>query len=633
MPLMRLRFQPGIVKDSTHYSADNQWYDGSLVRFRNGYPEMWRGWQKFDTTTNFATLGGKCRSLIRDYNLAGTVAYVGIGCSHRYYIQTDGSYTDVTPIAKTVNPLANNPISVTNGSSVATITDTGHGQIPGNYVIFSGATTTGGILNTTINLATGYAIVSITDANHYTVDFGTNATSTTSGGGAAVVAKYLLNAGSDDVVSGGGWGTLAWGEEEWGGDPSMSAGERMGIWSAQNWGEDIVANAQRAGIYYWDLTTPTTRMVNIRDLVGADGNAPTVCDFILVSHASRQLLAFGCTEFGGSTFNPMTVRWCSQETITDWDESSTTNTAGSIPFAVGSRLISAIATQDEILVWSDTALYSMRFIGAPYIYASNIIESNTDIVGLKAAALSGSTVFWMGRSGIYAYSGRVQQVPCPVWDYVYQRINWEQAAKVVCCTNKQYNEVLFFYPSSADGNTEIDSYIAFDMVQNIWSIGSLARTAWLDIDTLHDPLAASTDGYLYAHDVGYNDGSTTPDSALTAYIQSGPIELSSEGAYDKGDRFAFIRRILPDVTFRSATGSPEMNIVLKMLDKPGSGSFNDTSSRQVVRSATLPVEAFTDELHVRLRGRSIILRCESTVTGTQWRLGTPRIDVRPDGQR
>ncbi len=633
MGWMRLSFQPGIVKDTTRYTTGNQWYDGSLVRFRNGFPEMWKGWQKFDTTVNFDTLGGPCRSLLRTYDLGGTTAYVGIGCAHRFYIQTDGSYTDVTPIESVASPLANNPITTTNGLSTATINDVAHGQLPGNYVIFSGAATVNGILNTTINLATGYAIVSITDADNYVVDFGTNATGSGAGGGAAVVASYLLNPGSEDAVSGGGWGTLAWGEEEWGGDPSLAIGERLGIWSQANWGEDIVANAQGAGIYYWDLSSPTARMVNILDLPGADGEAPELCNFILVSHAERQVLAFGCSEFSTAIFDPMLVRWCDQENILNWDEADTTATAGSIRLAKGSRLISAINTQDEILVWSDTSLFSMKFIGAPYIYQTNMVEGNTDIVGLKACTIFGSNVFWMGRSGVYAYSGRVQQVPCTVWDYVSQRMNWQQATKVVACTSKQYNEVMFFYPSNTGSNTEIDSYFCFDVVQQVWTVGSLARTAWMDADTFHDPLAASTDGYLYAHDIGANDGSTTPDSAIDAYIESGPIELSAEGGYDKGDRFAFIRRILPDITFRDISGSPQMNLVIKMMDKPGSGEFNDTSSSQVARSATLPVEAFTNDLHVRLRGRSIILRAESSTTGSQWRLGTPRIDVRPDGQR
>lgn len=625
MPWTKLQFAPGIVKDTTRYANAGGWYDGNFVRFRQGLPEMWKGWIKMDSSFEFM---GICRSLHRHDDLS-SFTWLSSGTSDRFYMSSDSVNYDVTPYSR-VQALGANPLATTNASSLITVTDTAHGQTVGNYVVLTGATSVGGILNTQIN-SIEFAIVTVVNDNSYTIDTGVTASSTTSGGGAGITASYIYDAGSADQVYGGGWGTLTWGEEEWGGDSALAIGERMGIWSQDNWGEDLVANPQGGPIFYWDASSPTARMVDILDLVGADGNAPTSCEFILVSHRDRHLLAFGATEFGTGNGSPLLVRWCDQEDITSWNEADTAGTAGSMPLSSGSKLISAIQAQSEIIVWSDTAIFSMSYIGAPYIYSSELIENRSDIVGLKACTAFGSTVYWFGRSGIYMYTGRVTRIDCPIWDYIFNRINWEQATKIVACTNRQYNEVMFFYPST-DG-VEIDSMFSLNVEDNTWSTAALPRTAWLDMDAFNNPVGASPDGYHYVHESGASDGSTAPESAIDAYIESSPFELSSEGAFDRGDRFMFIRRILPDVTFRNyGTSTPSMNIVLKMMDKPG-GGFEDTSSSQVSRSVTLPVEEFTDDLHVRIRGRALVLRAESSIIDTQWRLGVPRIDVRPDGQR
>lgn len=626
MPWMRLTFAPGINKDDTRYTT-NSWYDGSLVRFRNGHPERWHGWVKYKDDF---VMKGMCRSLHRFSSLEG-FPWVGVGTSKRFYMISDDLYYDVTPVDAT-ETLAADPFSTTSGSAVVQVTDAAHGRFPGDYVIFSGATATGGIAAATLNAeheVTGYVSDDI-----YEITVGETASSTTTGGGAAVVATYLYHAGSDDFIEGGGWGSLGWGEEEWGGDPALGTLDKMGYWSQDNWGEDLIANANKGPIFYWDRTNPSTRMVNILDLPGADGNAPGQADFILVSHRDRHLIAFGATAFGGSTVDPMTIRWCSQEDITNWDEADTTGTAGSLPLSNGSRLLAAIATNREILVWSDSALYSVQYQGAPYIYGAELIEELSDISGQNACTTASNVVFWMGRTGFYAYSGRVEAIPCSVWDYVSNRLDWTQAAKIFAGTNKRHDEVIWFYPST-DGSGENDSYVAFNPTDGVWTVGELARTAWLEVTPLSNPIAASPDLYIYEHENGTDDGSTSPASPLDAYIESGPIELSSEGSFDKGDRFMFIRRILPDVTFRNlgnGSTTPSMNIVLKVMDKPG-GGFSDNSSSQVSRSATIPVEEFTDDAHVRLRGRALVLRAESSTLGSQWRLGTPRIDVRTDGQR
>lgn len=628
MPWTRLKFAPGITKDTTRYASSGTWFDASLVRFRNGFPEMWSGWQRIFNTL---TMNGMCRSLHRFTDLSG-FEWLGVGTSHRFYVVSDDVVYDVTPV-DLIASLGNNPFSVTNGSNVITVTHVNHNHLPGDAVIFAGSSAVGGILAADINKE--FSIATYIDPDHYTVNAATNATSTTTGGGAGVTATYLFAAGSDNQITGGGWGADGWGEEVWGGDPSTGSQNKIGIWTQDNWGEDLVANANKGPIFYWDATSPSARMIDILDLVGADGNAPAYSEFILVSHKDRHLLAFGATEFGGSgAVAPMSFRWCDQENILNWDEADLTGTAGSLPLSRGSRFLAAVATQQEIVAWTDQAMYSIQYLGGTLIYGAELITDFSDIISMKAAIVYDSSVFWMGRSGFYSYVGRVEKMPCTVWDYVSHRIDFEQSMKVHCSTNRSNDEIIWFYPS-VDGGGEIDSYVTFDMVQGIWNIGMLNRTAWLDLDTLNYPIAASTDSFMYQHEYGSDDGSQTPSVPLAAYIESGPIELSSEGSFDKGDKFMFIRRILPDITFRGYTdniNTPKVNLVLKMTDKPGD-NFDQTSSSQVARSVILPVEQFTDELQVRLRGRSMSLRIDSPQLGTKWRLGVPRIDVRTDGQR
>lgn len=628
MPWMRLKFAAGMNRDASRYAADGSWYDGSLVRFRGGYPEAWAGWVK---VRDDFQMEGMCRSIHKFTSLEG-FSWTGLGTSKRFYMISDDLSYDVTPIEE-VQALAANPIATTIGSPVIVVTDVAHGHLPGDAVIISGSTDVGGILAATINAE--HVISGYVNDDSYEITVGTNATSTVAaGGGASVVATYLYHAGSDDQFQGGGWGGLGWGEEEWGGDPSLGAQDKMGFWSQDNWGEDLVANANKGPIFYWDRTTPSTRMVNIRDLAGADGNAPSQSEFIIISHRDRHLIAFGCNEFGSGDFAPMTVRWCSQEDITDWDEASTVGTAGSLPFSNGSKFLCAMPTNREILVWTDSALFSLQYLGAPLIYGAELIEEGADIAGLNAVCNVGDVVYWMGRSGFYVYTGRVEKIPSTVWDYVAQNMDWSQYQKIFASTNKRHNEIIWFYPCIG-GAGENDSYVAYNVVDSTWTFGTLARTAWTELESLSNPIAASPDGYLYEHENTSDDGSTNPATPLNAYIESAPLELSSEGSFDKGDRFMLVRRILPDVTFRNYDDGahvPRMNIVLTMMDKPG-GGYHSTSSSQVSRSVIVPVEEFTDDAHVRLRGRALVLRAESNSLGTQWKLGVPRIDVRPDGQR
>lgn len=624
MPYMQLKYKPGIFKEGTRYAAAGTWFESSLVRFRDGFPEVWSGWQ---IANDNLVLDGICRSLFRFTDLQG-LEWVGIPTNRRVYVLSDDIYYDITPLASS-STLGNDPLDTETGSNIITITDTATAHFPGEIIIITGAVDTNGIPAGEINGE--HLITAYVSDDEYQITVTTAASSTGAGGGSAIEVDYLFSAGSEDQITGGGWGSLAWGEEEWGGEPALGAAEKMGMWSQWNWGEDLVLNANKGPIFYWDRSNESQRAVNIRDLGGADGNAPETADFIVVSHRDRHLLAFGATQFGTSVVAPMSFRWCSQEDITNWDEASLTGTAGSLPLSHGSYFIAAEVRSNEILAWTNTTLYSIQYIGSPYIYSADVISSNVDIAGLNCAKTYNSVTYWMGRSGFYAYGGQVERLSCTVQDYILTRVNWEQAQKIYCDTNRQNDEVIWFYPS-LDG-IENDSYVSYNVVTGIWSIGSLSRTAWLDMDALNYPLATATDNRLYLHEIGTQDGST--NGPLQAFIESAPIELSSEGSYDKGDRFAFVRSMVHDVTFRNISdgvNTPTVNITLKMMNYPGTGFTSDSSS-QVVKSVTMTVEEFTKKTDLRLRGRAVVLRIDNTTAGSQWRIGVPRLDIRTDGQK
>ena len=627
MPWTKVALSPGIVKDITRYGASGTWVDSNLVRFRDGFPERWRGWVRYLPDT---VLDGICRSLHRWALLTGYV-YLGIGTNSRFYVASEALINDVTPIRRSAT--VNAAINTTSGSNRVVIEDAGHGAVPGNYVIISGASAVGGL--TTDQLNTEHLVTEYIDTDNYAIEVsGSAASSTATGGGASIELNYLFYAGAANQIYGGGWGSSTWGDAAWGGDLIGNSGT-MGLWTQSNWGEDLIACAYDGPIFYWDADNPSDRMVDIRDLPGADGNAPEYARFIAVSHRDRHLLAFGpSNEFGDTEYAPMTIRWCSQEDVTNWNEADLAGSAGSIPLSRGSNFIAVTQTSREFLVWTDAALYSLQFVGAPDVYVAEIVSDSTDIAGVNAARAFGNNVYWMGRSGFYMYDGRVSKMPCPLWNFLLGDLETSQLNKVYCATNRSQNEVIWFYQSvSGDEN---DKYIAYDIEQNAWTVGVLSRTAWIDMGFQYAPLATSGSGKLLYHETGNDDGEQSPPTAISAYVESAPFELSSEGSFDKGDRFMFIRRVMTDVTFIDYDGvnTPQMTMTLKMMDKPG-GGFKTSGSGSISENVLIITgpEEFTDELHVRLRGRSLTVRLESDTLGSLWRIGMPRFDIRTDGQR
>jgi hypothetical protein len=396
-------------------------------------------------------------------------------------------------------------------------------------------------------------------------------------------------------------------------------------WTHDNFGEDLLLNIKNGGIFYWDRTAGTSsRAVALSSLSGSN-LAPTVAKQIMVSDQDRHVIAFGCDgETSIGTQDPLLIRFGTQESLLDF-QTSPTNTAGELRISTGSEIVVAIQTKQQILVFTDVSLHGMQFLGPPFTFGLTEISRNITIASPNAAVAVNDFVFWMGSKEFYVYGGTVQRLPCTVLDYVFSDFNRDQIGKVYSGHNSSYGEVWWFYPSK--NSTTNDRYVIYNYQEKLWYFGTLERTAWVDRGINQYPIAASTDNKLYYHEFGQDDGSTNPPSAISANVESSQMDIGD------GEKFTLVRRVLPDITFRDSTNeTPRVNMVVKTRNFPGV-TFNETASNQVAQSVSSPVELFTEQLHVRLRGRSFAFRVESDVTGVMWRLGTPRLDVRPDGRR
>ena len=631
MPLTKLAYRPGINKESTSYANEGSWYDCDKVRFRLGFPEKIGGWIRLSATTFL----GSARDLHSFVALDGT-GYIGVGTHLKYYIVEGGAYNDITPI-RLITSAGDVTFSATDGSSLITVDDTDHGAIENDFVTFSGAVSLGGTITAPV-LNQEYQIVTVLSANSYTIEAkdisGATVTanaSDTGDGGASVVGAYQINTGLDTTVAGTGWGAGTWSRGTWGSGTSLLAvGATLRLWSADNFGEDLIINARDGGIYYWDKSTssaPFVRAVTLDSLAGADAGTPTIAKQVLVSDNDRHVIVFGCDPVNNiGTQDPLLIRFSDQENITTWTPTAT-NTAGDLRIGSGTRIVCAVETRQQVLVFTDVSLHAMQYLGPPFTFGISQLSENTTIMGPMVAKAVDDLVFWMGIEEFYVYTGQVQKLPCTVRSYVFDDFNLTQAEKVFASLNSSFSEVTWFYPSASSDN--IDRYVTYNYSEQVWTIGSLARTAWIDRGINAFPIAAGLDGYLYEHEVGNDDGSTMPVSPISAYIEASPIDIQD------GDSYAFVRRLIPDMTFAgtdSGAGDVSVDMILKAQNFPGS-NFSYSNSSSVTRSATVPVEQYTDQAHVRLRGRSIALRVESDTVGVRWRVGMPRIDIRPDGRR
>ena len=641
MPLQKLQFRPGVNRETTSYTNEGGWFDCDKVRFRFGTPEKIGGWEKYSGKSFLGT----CRALHPFVALAGE-NYLGVGTHLKYYINEGGGYNDITPIRETTSA-GDVTFAAVNGSSTITVTDSNHGALAGDFVTFSGAASLGGNITAAV-LNQEYQIDRVENANTYeivarevatlndiTIDGAYTPTpvlangSDTGNGGGSIVGTYQIQSGLDTTVAGAGWGAGTWSRGAWGSPASLTAvGDILRIWSHDNFGEDLIINVRDGGIYYWDKSTssaPFQRAVELSSLAGADATTPTIAKQVMISDRDRHVIVFGCdAQDNIGVQDPLLIRFSDQENPLVWSAEAT-NTAGDLRIGTGSEIITALETRQQILVFTDKSLHAMQYLGPPFTFGISMISENITIASPLSAIAVDDMVMWMGEQEFYIYSGQVQRLPCSVRAYVFNDFNQDQAEKVTAAVNSSFSEIWWFYPS-ANSDT-IDKYVVYNYQEQVWYYGNMTRTAWIDRGIGQYPVAASTDGYLYYHEFGTDDGSVNPPAAISSYIESSQMSIGA------GDNFVFLSKLIPDVTFDGSTSpSPNVDFTLETRRFPGA-DYNQTTSSNVIRSSTVPVEQFTDQVRLRMRGRSFALKIESDNTGVEWRLGTPRVELRPDGRR
>ena len=627
MALEKFILRPGINREGTDYSNDGGWFDANFVRFRKGLPEKIGGWAK--ATLN--TFVGTARSLHPWVDLALT-KFLGLGTTFKFYIKEGDNFYDITPLRSTT-AAGDVTFAATNGSSTITITDTSHGAVTNDFVTFSGAAALGGSGNITAAvLNQEYQILLVTGANTYTITAKDTSGATVTAnandsgnGGSSVVGKYQINVGLDSYVESTGWGAGTWGAGTWGAATAITDANQLRIWSQDNFGEDLVINVRAGGIFYYDTsagTLGTTRATALADLSGAN-LAPTKALQVLVSDIDRHVICFGADPISGSsrsgTLDPMLIAFSDQENVTEW-EPLPTNTAGSLRLSAGSSIVGAIRARQETLVWTDTSLYSLTFVGQPFTFGVNLVNEGVGLISPNAAINSPRGIFWMDKKGFYTYNGQVQDIPCTDQDYVFSDFNEGQSFQAFGFLNKEFDEVGWFYVSSSA--SVIDRYVVYNYEERVWTIGQLNRSAWVDEGIFDSPMATSS-GYLYNHETGNdNDGSPMDN----VFIES------SDFALGNGEQFQSISRIIPDIKFTGSGGSGQtINFVLKQRDFPGDS---------LVTESTNTCTSSTTRIDTRLRARQAALRIESdddnsegARLGVGFRVGATRMDLKVNGRR
>jgi|TARA_R100000030_G_scaffold68087_1_gene51982 hypothetical protein len=622
MPLKKTIFRPGINREGTAYDNEGGWFDCNLVRFRQGRPEKFGGWEKLSS----ATYEGTARALHGWISLGGT-KYLGLGTHLKYYVESGTVFNDITPIRSTTSA-GDVTFSASNGDATITVTDTAHGAVQNDFVTFSGAATLGGNITAAV-LNQEYQIATIVNANSYTIEAKDTSGSTVTAnasdsgnGGSSVVGTYQINVGLDVYVPGTGWGINGWGEGTFGSTSSLSDTNQLRLWTHDNFGEDLIINPRNSGIYKWtENNGVSTRAVELSGISGAN-LVPTKGLQVITSEVDRHLIVLGADPISGTsrtgTIDPMLIAFSDQENELEFEPLST-NTAGSLRLSSGSSIIGAVKSRQEILVWTDTALYSMQFVGPPFTFAINLINEGTGLVGPNAAVTAPSAVFFMSYNNFYAYNGAVQTLPCSVQNYVFGDINLTQSFKISAFTIKDKNEVGWFYCSSS--SSEIDRYVIYNYAEELWFYGQLVRTAWLDSGIENYPRAVNG-GYLFKQEIGFNDDG----SPMTGvFIESSDFDL------DDGEKFVFARRIIPDFKFIEDSNNGSVNVVVKTRNFPGDS---------LTTNSTNEVSSTTQQSHIRARARQMALRIESNDDATNdgnlsigWRLGATRIDIKSDGKR
>ena len=684
MPLQKLQFRPGLNKDQTNYSNEGGWFECDKVRFRSGYPQKIGGWLRY----GLFTVVGVCRQM---FNWVTTASdnYLALGTSKKLYIEAGQTLYDITPIRQTfVNPASNNCFTTTNGSKTVTVTINAHGALDGDYVTFSGATAFNGI--TAPNLNTEF-ILTYVDANSFRITVATAATSSGVGGGTGITAAFQISIGNDIAVAGYGWGAGSWSRGAWGSGADAPVFAAQQDWFLQNFDDDMVANIRNGPIYYWQYAggvgaraTPlaTTTISGV-----APSGVPDEAMQILVSQNDKHLIAFGCTPFGLSApaFDPLLIRFATQDQPNVWTP-LVTNSAGFLRVSRGSAIVCAIATRQEILVFTEGTLNSLQFLGTTDVFGLQELSDNISILSARSVVTVNNTAYWFGHDKFYAYGGRVETLPCPIRNHVFQNLNYNQAEQIVSGTNEGWNEIWWFYPT-ADSNVN-NAYVIYNHLERIWYYGTIDRTAWSDSSLREYPQALTptyftgamsgnatlnvtsvSAGVLQVGSVIEGTGVATGTEIIalgtgtggvgtytvnipqlivqTAMTANGVIYNHEQGVNDNilpmrsyiassdsdladGDQFILTKRIIPDLNFAGSTADlPAVTMYIKPRNFPGS-AYSNVDSQQVIETS---VDIYTDQIFMRARARQMALEIESTELGVQWQLGSPRLDGRPDGQR
>ena len=628
MALRKLIFRPGINREGTDYDNEGGWFDVNLVRFRKGRPEKFGGWVKVFTDS----YTGIARALHSWVNLQGS-KLLGIGTTKKYYISGGSFYSstsvfnDITPVRKTVSCT----FSASDTSSTITVTAAAHGSLINDYVTFAGAATLGGLITAEV-LNQEYQILAVTGTNTFTITakdtsgntVTANASDSGSGGGSATAALQV-SYGADDYIASTGWGVGAWGDSTWGSTTAISELNQLRLWTHDNYGEDLVINIRNGGIYYWDASDnylATVRAVELKNKSGAN-LVPTKALQVLTSEKDRHLIVLGADRIDTAgtartgTIDPLHIAFSDQENPFNFEPLST-NTAGSLQLSSGSIIVGAVKGRQETLIWTDTALYSMQFIGPPFTFGINLINENSGLVSPKGAITTPKGIFWMGYDNFYIYGGSVNKLPCTVQNYVFSDLNKSQIYKVFAFTINAKSEVGWYYPSK--NSTEIDRYVLYNYEENTWTYGQLVRHAWID-EGVYDYPQATGATYLYEHETGFDDDG----SPMTGvFIESSDLDL------EDGEQFSFVNSLIPEVKFLNTSGGNKINLVTKTRNFPG-----DTLTTR----STTSISPTTQKADIRARGRQFVLRVESDDddvsgnTGTGWRVGATRVDFKNDGRR
>tara|TARA_R110000803_G_scaffold3216_3_gene10928 strand:- start:1304 stop:3157 length:1854 start_codon:yes stop_codon:yes gene_type:complete len=617
MPLQKIPFAAGIVKEGTQYSTGVGWYDCDKVRFRAGRPEKIGGWEKYSSTP----IKGIARSL-HDWSVTNGNNYLGIGTNLKFYVEIGTTISDITPIRSDVTGEATFG-KVADGDATLLVSDTAHGAVLNDFVTFSLAASLGANITPAV-LNQEYQVSNVVNADSYHIEAKDTsgaavvaAAGDTGNGGGSTNAKYQISVGTNAFVSSTGYGTGSYGSGPYGSSTDISSVNQLRLYSQDEFGDDLIFSPRGGAVYQWIESAGTgTRAVNVSTLTGT--NAPEACLQVIVSDVDRHVIAFGCNPLGSSVIDPLLVRWSDQEESGEWTPTAT-NTAGGQVLSVGTGIISAIRTRQETLIFTDTGITSMRFSGAPYVYSFDVLAEKVSIISPKAGVAAGDAVFFMDREGFYIYTGAVTPLPCSVHTYVFDNIQKEQVYKIFATGDPDNNEVTWHYPVGA-ANAENTNYVTYNYVEDVWSIGTIGRGAWIHGATKAYPVAAGNNAldldnnYLYTHEKGYDaDG-----AELVAFVESGGIELGD------GEHFMFVNRYIADMAYSGFVPNVNIAVTIKGRNWPLAG-FTDMYSDVIYDH--------TQGSDVRVRAREFAVRLESTGLGYGWSMGDFRFRIKPDGKK